>query len=101
MVQYSRAEVALCQPIDQVQAGDAVEVMGVVSGQRQGVNQRDASDLQIEIGEGRAGPPEGVFQFAMTAGGVCVKWQDRHTIQQHVHLSEIVSDARGLVCAER
>ena len=63
MVEYSRAEVALRQPIDQVQAGDAVEVMGVVSGQRQGVNQRDAGDLQIEIGEGRAGSPQ-VSTFA-------------------------------------
>jgi len=88
------------QPIHQYQSWDTVEVARVVRDQRQGVNQRDAGDLQVEIGEGRAGPPEGVFQFAMTAGCVCVKRQDRDDLKKLIHESKILGQALGSVRAE-
>ena len=46
------------QPINQQQSGYALEVGGIVRGQRQCMGQRDAGDLQVELGEGGADSSE-------------------------------------------
>jgi len=76
-------------------------VARVVGGQRQGVNQRDAGDLQVEIGEGRAGPPEVVFQFAVAAGCVCVKWQDCDDLKEAQSTRAKFSAKRSDRCAPK
>ena len=72
----------------------------VVRDQRQAAAERDAGDLQVEIGEGCPGSPEGVFQFAVAAGCVCVKRQDRDDLKKLIHESKILGRALGSVRAE-
>ena len=47
---------------------------GVVRDQRQRTAQRDAGDLQVEIGEGCAGSAEDVLQLAVAARCGVVEW---------------------------
>ena len=56
-----RRALSRCQPINQQQSGYALEVGGIVRGQRQCMGQRDAGDLQVELGEGGTGSSELVF----------------------------------------
>ena len=88
------------QPIHQYQSWDTVEVARVVRDQRHAAAERNTGDLQVEIGEGRAGPPQVVFQFAVAAGCVCVKWQDRDDLKQLIHESKILGQTLGSVRAE-
>ena len=50
-----------CQPINPQQSGYALEMGGIVRGQRQCMGQRDAGDLQVELGKGGTGSSELVF----------------------------------------
>jgi len=57
----ARRALSRCQPINQQQSGYALKVDGIVRGQRQCMGQRDADDLQVELGEGGTGSSELVF----------------------------------------
>ena len=61
ITRIERRALSRYQLINQQQSEYALEVGGIVRGQRQFMGQRDAGDLQVELGKGGTGSSELVF----------------------------------------
>ena len=90
----------LCQPVHQYESPNSVEVGCVVRDQRQAVAERDAGDLQVEFGEGHAGPAEVVPKFGVTASRSGIERQNRNDLKKFIHEGKIFSQTLGSVRAK-
>ena len=61
---------------------------------------RDAGDLQVELGEGCAGPAVDVLQFGVATSRGSIERQNRNDLEKFIHEGKILGQTFGSVRAK-